>query len=278
VTGMAISSVQTSSSTASARAKPPASRDAATLWRTAFIIVVLVLWELLARGGVLDEAFASKPSSLVQAAGHLLTDADVDGALGSTLLAVGASFVIGTALGVVVGVVLGLQNLLRQAYFPIVMLLLGTPKSVFLPVIVLFFGLDQTSAIVFGSILTFVHVTVNVVAGVDLVEQKHLTVARAFGASKWRRFVDVIIPGASPGLFTAMWHGLRNAFTGVVIAQLFTAAAGVGYLVRVYSNNFQTDRALSLVLMMSIVVILVGTGWSRLEKRLTRWREKEFGT
>ncbi len=251
------------------------SRASATAWRTAFVLTVLLLWELLARAALLDESFASKPSSLVRAAAQLLTDSQVHTALGTTLFAVGMSFAIGTGLGVVVGVALGLQKLLRDAYFPIVMMLLGTPKSVFLPIIMLFFGLGATSAIVFGSILTFVHVTVNVVAGVDLVEPKHLAVARAFRASRWQRFVHVIIPGASPGLFTAMWHGLRNAFVGVVIAQLFTATAGIGYLVRVYSNNLQTDRALSLVLIVSLVVILVGTGWNRVERRLTRWRESE---
>jgi ABC-type nitrate/sulfonate/bicarbonate transport system permease component len=189
-----------------------------------------------------------------------------------TLFAVGASFVIGTAAGMVVGITLGLQPLLREAYFPIIMMLLGTPKSLFLPVIMLFFGLGQESWIFFGSILTFVHVTVNVVAGVDLIEPKHLAVAKAYRAGRWGRFVHVILPGASPGLFTAIWHGLRNGFTGVVIAQLFTATAGIGYLVRVYSNNFQTDLALALVLLVSFVVILVGTAWNRVEKRLTRWR------
>jgi ABC-type nitrate/sulfonate/bicarbonate transport system permease component len=76
-------------------------------------------------------------------------------------------------------------------------------------------------------------------------------------------------------LFTALWHGLRNGFVGVVVAQLFASTAGIGYLVRVYSNNFQTAEALALVLTISIVVILVGTGWNRLEARLTRWRGQE---
>ncbi|WP_165400422.1 ABC transporter permease [Blastococcus saxobsidens] len=221
---------------------------------------------------MIDERFASKPSSIVMAVPPLLSDPQVLEALGMTLYAVGASFAIGTAGGMLVGVILGLQPMLRTAYFPIVMMLLGTPKSLFLPVIMLFFGLGVESAIVFGSILTFVHVTVNVVAGVDLVEPKHLMVAKAYRASRWKRFRHVILPGASPGLFTAIWHGLRNGFTGVVIAQLFTATAGIGYLVRVYSNNFQTDRALTLILMVSLVLILVGTGWNHVEKRLTSWR------
>jgi ABC-type nitrate/sulfonate/bicarbonate transport system permease component len=269
---MATPSAYAGSLAAGARGRSVAPRGNATIWRTAFLVAAVFLWEVLARTGMMDEGFTSKPSSIAQAVGPLLTDPQVGSALGVTLYAVGASFLIGTSAGMLVGVVLGLQPLLRTAYFPIVMMLLGTPKSLFLPVIMLFFGLGVESAIVFGSILTFVHVTVNVVAGVDLVEPRHLMVAKAYRASRWNRFVHVILPGASPGLFTAIWHGLRNGFTGVVIAQLFTATAGIGYLVRVYSNNFQTDRALTLVLIVSFVVILVGTGWNRVEKRLTGWR------
>jgi ABC-type nitrate/sulfonate/bicarbonate transport system permease component len=257
---------------ADGRPRAAAWRGSATVWRTAFLVAVFALWELLARAAVINEGFASKPSSIVLAVGPLLSDPQVGSALGVTLFSVGASFAIGTTAGMVVGIALGLQPLLREAYFPIVMMLLGTPKSLFLPVIMLFSGLGQEAWIVFGSILTFVHVTVNVVAGVDLIEPKHLAVAKAYRAGRWNRFVHVILPGASPGLFTAIWHGLRNGFTGVVIAQLFTATAGIGYLVRVYSNNFQTDRALTLVLLVSFAVILVGTAWNRVEKRLTRWR------
>jgi ABC-type nitrate/sulfonate/bicarbonate transport system permease component len=269
---MAAPTLQAGTNQAGTRTFSASLRGNAVVWRTAFLLGVLLLWELLARLGVIDEGFTSKPSSILAAVGPLLSDPQVGSALGVTLFSVGASFVIGTAAGMLVGIVLGLQPLLREAYFPIVMMLLGTPKSLFLPVIMLFFGLGQEAWIVFGSILTFVHVTVNVVAGVDLIEPKHLAVAKAYRAGRWSRFVHVILPGASPGLFTAIWHGLRNGFTGVVIAQLFAATAGIGYLVRVYSNNFQTDYALTLVLLVSFVVILVGTGWNRVEKRLTRWR------
>lgn len=245
------------------------------LWRTLFIVAVLIVWEVVYRAGLVDHTFVPSPSTMVGAVGPLLTDSTVLDALRETLTSLALSFLIGTGAGIFVGVVLGLQPLLRRAYFPIVMILLGSPKSLFLPVIVLFFGLGQESSIVFGSILAFVHVTVNVVAGIDLVEPKHLTVARAFKAGRWQRFVHVIVPAATPGLFTALWHGIRNGFTGVVIAQLFIGTAGIGLLVRLYSNNLQTDRALTLVMIVSLVVILVGTGWNHVERRMTQWREVE---
>jgi ABC-type nitrate/sulfonate/bicarbonate transport system permease component len=244
----------------------------ALVWRTTLVVLFILVWELLATVGFVNAQFVSKPSSIVVSTGKLLADPIVMQAIGVTLLAVLAGFVIGTVGGVLVGLVLGLQRLLREAFFPVVTLLMGTPKAVFLPLLILFFGLGGNAGIAFASMLAFVHVTVNVVAGVDMVEAKYYSVARAYGATKWRLFIDVIMQGAAPGIFAGLYHGVRNSFIGIVIAQLFVSSAGVGYLVRLYSNNFQTDDAMALVLVMALLVILTGTGWAALETRMTRWR------
>ncbi len=250
-------------------------RTRATLWRTGAILAALAAWEFLAEVGVLNELFVSRPSAIIEASVELVQTPEAISAVSETLASVALAFLIGTAAGILTGVAFGLNSLLRAAYFPIVMMLMGIPKSVFLPVFILFFGLGAPSAVAFGTLLAFVHVTINAVAGVDLIEEKHRRVARAFRATWWARFVHVIIPGASPGLFTALWHGLRNAFVGVVIAELFIATIGIGAQVRIYSNNFQTAEALALVLTVSLGVIIIGTVWNRVESRLTRWRGKE---
>ena len=247
-------------------------RDSAAFWRTLVLIAALLLWEALARVGVINELFVSKPSSIGAAALRLFVDPRAVTALGETLASLAAAFTIGTGLGILAGVVLGLQPLLRQAYLPVVMMLMGTPKSAFLPVFIIFFGLGGTSAVAFGALMAFVHVTVNVVAGIDLVEPKHLLVARAYRATPLRRFFHVIIPGAAPGLFAAIWHGLRNGFVGVVVAELFASTSGIGNLVKIYTNNFQTAEALALVLTISVAVIVVGTGWNKVESRFIDWR------
>jgi ABC-type nitrate/sulfonate/bicarbonate transport system permease component len=244
------------------------------LWlRIAFLVFVVVLWEVLANVGAVDARFASKPSAIVQALGGLAFDPEALTAVGETLLAFAIAFIIGTSAGLLLGIAFGLNRLLRDAYYPIIMLLMVVPKSVFLPLLVLFFGLGTAAGIAFGALLAFVHVTVNVVAGLDLVDQKYRDVGRAYDAKPGRLFLDVILPGAAPGIFAGLWHGIRNGFIGVVIAQLFVSTAGIGYLVRIYSNNFQIDNAMALTLVMAALVIVTGAVWSRLERRLTRWRD-----
>lgn len=269
------------------RSKPPRKRDprplrrlgqSALAWRTAIIVALLVLWEILSLTGVLDKRFFARPSIIVRVAIGQSTSEEVYKAIIVTLEAVGGAVAIGSAAALVVGVMMGMRPLLREAYYPIIMLLLGTPKSVLLPVFVMLLGLGLRMSIAYGALLAFIQVTINVVAGMDLIDPKHLTVTRAFNASPFQRFVHVIVPSAGPGIFAGLWSGLQAGFIGVLISQLFGSSQGIGYLVETYSNNFQTAEAMAVTIFISLVVILAGTGWNRLQNRLTRWRPNPDGT
>jgi ABC-type nitrate/sulfonate/bicarbonate transport system permease component len=242
---------------------------------TALVLAtLLVAWEVLSRIGVLDELFMSRPSAVVAASGQMAGDPAVRTALLTTLGSVLQAFAIGTGLGITVGVVLGLNRLLRDAFLPIVMILVGVPKSVFLPVIVLFTGMTTRPTIVFGALLAFLYATVNMVGGIDLIEPQHHTLARAYGSNIWKRFRFVILPGASPGVFAAIWHGLRSAFEGVLIGELFASAVGLGYLAITFSNSFNFAKVYAVQIAVAIALIVVGTGWGRLEAWIGRWRKE----
>lgn len=236
------------------------------------LLLLAVVWEVVATLGVIDSTFTSKPTQVVSALFDMSQDAAVRVALIETFYALAVAFLVGAGLGLIVGLILGLNRLLRDAYLPFVVLLLGVPKSVFLPLFTLFFGLGLLPGIAFGVLLASIQVVINVVGGIDSIDKIHYQMAKAYGASPWHLFSKVILPGAAPGIFAGMWHGIRNAFIGVVIAQLFVSNVGVGYLVRIYTNNFQIDKSLALIFFVAVIVILAGVAWETLERRLSRWR------
>lgn len=244
----------------------------AKLLRSSFLAVFLLIWELAANFHLVDVRFVSKPTAIFMAIGSLTIDPVVQQAVFDTLVAVGVSFVVGALIGLLLGLALGLNKTLNEAYLPTLVMLIGIPKSVFLPLLILVFGLGNAAGIAFGVLLAFMQVAINVVAGVDSVRSQYYTVARAYGANSFRLFMDVILPGAAPGLFAGLWHGIRQAFIGVVIVQMFVSTIGIGYLVQIYTNIFRVDKALAVVIVVAIVVILVGTAWGRLERRVTSWR------
>ena len=151
------------------------------------------MWQLVTGLGLVSDTYVASPSQVVSALVDLAGDEGARAALEQTAWSVGVAFVFGTAVGMVVGVGLGLSKLLRKAYMGPVLFLLATPKSIFLPVLILLMGISWFSSAVFGAISAFFYVVVSVVGGVDLVEERHQRVARAFGAGRWHRLVDVVI-------------------------------------------------------------------------------------
>jgi len=247
----------------------------ATVYRTLILLAFLVIWEVASGTGLLDARFVSKPSAVLSAIIPLIVDPVVQKALSDTVIAVAVSFLIGSVIGLLLGLALGLSKTLGEAYMPALVMLVGIPKSVFLPLMILIFGLGNEAGIAFGVLLAFLQIAINVVAGVDSIRPQYYSVARAYRSGRVRLFVDVILPGASPGLFAGLWHGIRSAFIGVVIVQMFVSTVGVGYLVRIYTNLFEIDKALAVVILVAVAIILAGTAWGKLEQRLTRWRKVE---
>lgn len=237
------------------------------------LVMLAALWEIVVSLGTVDVNFISKPTRIASALVRLGQDEAVRQAMWETLYAITISFLLAAAAGIVIGMILGLNTLLRDAYLPFVVALLGIPKSVFLPLFTLFFGLGLLPGIAFGFVLASIQVVINVVGGIDSIDRAHYQMAKAYGANPFALFRHIVLPGAAPGIFAGLWHGIRNAFLGVVIAQLFVSNVGVGYLVRLYTSDFRIDDALALVFFIAVVVILAGIAWESLQRRLSAWRE-----
>lgn len=253
-------------------------RDSATTTARVLAVVVGVfaLWELLAWLGAVDERTASRPSLVIVALAGMVAggDAGVYRALADTAYALLMAFLIGAGVGLLIGIALAMSATIREAYLPIVLYLLGIPKTIFLPLFILIFGLGHRSAIAFGAVLALLQVAVNVLAGIDSIDKRYFRVAGAFNASPTSRFWHVIVPGAAPGIFAGLWHGIRNAFVGVLIAQMFVSNVGIGYLVKTYTNRLRVDEAMALILVSAVFVIGVGMLWNLAESRLTAWNKQ----
>lgn len=242
------------------------------LLRTAIILGALGIWEIAARTGLVNPLFAPPPTAILTAGAYVVTDPRVPEAFRVTGYEVGFAFCIAVALGLTGGLLLGLVKPLRDAYLGPLLFMLSIPKSIFLPIFLLLFGLGTTSKIAFGAFSAFFYITVNVQGGVGLLQDRHRTLARAFRAPLRHYLTDIVMPAALPGIFAALWFGIRQTIIGVLIAELFASDGGIGYLIKIYTNQFRTDRTLVVVFLLSLSAIAAGSMWTRLESRLQRWR------
>jgi ABC-type nitrate/sulfonate/bicarbonate transport system permease component len=237
-----------------------------------------VIWQLVTMFGLVDRVFASDPIDVTRALAWIATNSDVHTQLASTGYEIIMAFVFGSILGFFFGSALGLSSVLREAFYNPFLFLMSTPKVIFMPIFLLIFGIGTTAAIAFGAYQGLFYVAVNVVGGFELVEERYTKVARAFRADPIQRMLHVLLPAASPGIFAALWYGIRHAFSGVLIMELFVSAQGLGQLIRQLTNNLETDKVMALILVTCLAAILLGTAWTAVERRLTRWRSDMLNT
>lgn len=247
-------------------------RFAPLLYRIALLLFVLIVWEVVARSGLVDPLFTSTPLRVLGSIGDVYSETGAQQAVLQTLASVADAFVIGTGCGLVIGTLLGFCPLLRKAYLGPITFLMSMPKIVFLPFFLLFFGLGESMTVAFGAFQAFFYVVVNVVGGVALVEASHYRLAQAFRARLHHLIADIVAPASLPGLFAALWHGLTQALGGVLIAELWSQSQGIGRLIIGYTNTFHTNYTLVVGFSVTVAAILVGALWSIGELRFLRWQ------
>lgn len=235
-------------------------------------IVIGVIWELAGDLGLYRRSLLSVPSLIFQAAWQDFTT----GTIYPDLLTSGEEYFFGFLAAVVLGIPLGIAiGMFRRVEYLTSYLLFGiysTPKAAIAPLIILVFGLGLESKIILVFLLAFFSVIVSTVAGVRAVAERHLDLARSFGASRWLEFRTVILPSTFPFILTGMRIATGRALVGVIVAEELAANRGIGYYIDYYGQLLQTQRAMLGVIILGLFGIAFGELIRRIEKRYEAWR------
>jgi NitT/TauT family transport system permease protein len=238
--------------------------------RLGVIIALVAVWEVGVRlfG---DPLFLSPPSKVAVALVGILADPAVIHALGTTLWELVAAFVLALAVGLPVGLVLGLQRFARGSFYPIVIMLYAIPQATVLPLVILVFGIGVESKIAFGFTHAVFPIIVTIVAGVQNVKPALLTCARSMGANRRQVFWNVILPHMIPSFFTGLRLAMTADLLGVLLAELYVSQAGVGHYTRLFTENFEPAKLFALVACLAAIAVLLNELCRRAERRMSRW-------
>jgi NitT/TauT family transport system permease protein len=234
------------------------------------MVVVLAMWEAIARAGWVDPLFVPSPTAVARAFGRVGSAAL--SALGDTLLKTAVAYVLSVVLGVSVGVVIGSMRSLRQVVNPFVIALYGIPKILVLPWIVLLLGFGTSPAILYGTIHGLFPIVVLVMGGVRDVDRTLLTVARAFGASTWQLYWKVILPAIVPTVLAGMRLAVVFCLLGVLVVEMFAGVRGMGYVMSALANGFQAAELFAVTAIVSVASIVIVLSLDALGERLSVWR------
>ena len=238
--------------------------------RRLILVSMLVLWELVPRTGLLPELFLPSLSSTLAV---LWNDWQTYGhALLVTLYEVALAMVIACGGGILAGAAIGGLARMRNLLLPVLSSLYAVPIVILYPVFTAWFGVGSESKIAFAGIYALFPVMLSTAAGIQTIDPQFLLAARSMGATLPQQIARVIIPASLPTIFAGLRLGGALAIIGVVVSEMLTAAAGIGYLVTLNRTILDSPRvfaAILLILLLSIAYYLLSRA---IERRFVVWQ------
>ena len=234
--------------------------------------LILVVWEILARAGAVDVRLFSAPSLILKALVPVVASGELWVNTLVSLQRVLLGFLVGSGVGVVLGLAMGLAPPVRAALGPMVAATFPIPKLAIMPLILLVFGLGETSKVVTVAVGVFYLVLINSMAGVMNIDKIYLDVAKSFGARRKDFYLTVALPGALPMIFAGLKLGMGTALLLIVAAELSAARAGVGYMIWRAYDMFDIERMFVGLITMSFMGYILSNLLDVVERVVIPWK------
>ena len=186
------------------------------------------------------------------------------------VLACGGALTLGTLLGLAMGRWRAVEGLCD----PYLSLLLATPVSAVIPVIILAVGLGLPARALVVFLFSVAVITVNTRAGLKTIEPAWIDMARAFGATEMQLWRSILFPGALPAMMAGCYLGLGRALTGMIAVELLLVAVGIGRMILDYQGMFAADLLYATVLFVTGEAVLLLSAVRWVERRLTPWNDQ----
>jgi NitT/TauT family transport system permease protein len=242
------------------------------LTRLALLALVLGAWEVLPRSGVVNPLLLPPLSEVMAMLANLLGRPNVQEAVAITALEVLVAFIIAVPLGAAAGILLAENEYFGEIFKPMLFYVFSIPKSIFLPMFILVFGIGFQQKVAYAAFTTAFVVLMSATAAVESVRSDHIMVARSYGASRTQILWRVYVPSMLPILLETLRISMIFNFTGVMIAEMYASRTGIGHLISNWGENFQMPQLFAGVIMLSAVAILFNEAVRVLEARCSTWR------
>jgi ABC-type nitrate/sulfonate/bicarbonate transport system permease component len=186
------------------------------------------------------------------------------------------AFVVGLGLSIVVGLPVGLimgrSKTLDALLDPYVTSLNATPRIVFLPLLILWFGIGIWSKIVIVFAGAVFPLLINTYVGVKNVDRVLVNVVRSFGANEWQVMKTVVVPNSLPYIVVGLRLAIGRAILGVVVGEFFGSSKGLGFMIASAASNYKVDVVFVGVAIFMALSLILTLSVKRLESRLASWR------
>lgn len=184
-------------------------------------------------------------------------------------------YLISAVLGIFFGSLIGMYQPVKELLVPIITVIRQIPMIAWIPLIILWCGIGETSKVVIIVLVAFFQILVNTQSGIESTPKGYIEVAKLYKLSRWKTFTKVYLPHAVPQILVGLRLGLGGSWMAVVAAELIAATSGIGYRMSSARSNMQSDVVIVCMIVVGIVGVLMDKGIGVIFAALTPWRKVE---
>ena len=239
------------------------------------LTTVLTIWELA--GGQVDPVLFTTPSKIAVAAVTMIGSGELWTYLWPSLVVLVIGLTLAAVIGIATGLLLARFWVLDVALGVYITFLYSTPSVALVPLIVLWAGFETTAKVIILFLFAFFPMAINTYQGVKNVDAKLIEVGRAFRCSERQLWINIVLPGALPFIVTGLRLAVGRGLIGMVLADLYTAISGIGYLIVRTASTYQVDKMFVPIVTLGILGVTLTALLRLLEIKVAPWTAAQEG-
>jgi sulfonate transport system permease protein len=234
-------------------------------------VILLAIWEASSRAGLVTPQVLPAPSSVAMTGWHLIATGELPRHLGASLTRAAGGFAIGGGIGFGLGILVGFSRLAEALLDRSIQMIRAIPFLALLPLVIVWFGVDETGKIFLVSLAVMFPIYINTVLGIRQIDPKLLELARTIGLSRLETVRRIILPGAMPSILTGVRYALATAWLALVIAETVATTRGIGFLAMDAREFLQTNVIVLTILIYAAIGVSADSLARLLERGLLAW-------
>ena len=241
-------------------------------WQISLLVIFIILWEVLARLGILNTFLFSSPTAI----GILLMTYIQDGSLfmhiGISVWETVLGFVIGTVLGIGVAIILWWSEYIAKILSPTLVVLNALPKTALAPIIIVWAGAGIGGIIVTAITISIVTTILSAYNYFSLMDEEKIKMLKSFGATKFQILTKLILPANVGNMLHIVKINIGLSWVGVIVGEFLVSRYGLGYLIVYGGQVFRLDLVMMGVVVLAVCAFLMYAAVNGLEKWFTKKR------
>jgi sulfonate transport system permease protein len=243
----------------------------ANLW--AAPLLLLVLWQVLSDAGLILSVILPSPVKALEALWRIIKDGTLLIDLKTSGFRVLTGYLWGAFLGVFFGMLCGFSKIIERFFKPLVDIMRQIPLYAWIPLIILWFGIGETSKYVIIGNGVFVPVFINTFQGVRGVSNDYIEVANALELKRRKLILKVVFPSALPSIFTGLRLGAGMAWMAVVASEMLGGLTGLGYGMMLSRDYLSSDKLIALMAVVGLLGFLCDKIIRLIERISLSWQK-----